>query len=115
MKLVILLYLIVFDEINQGINVNRKIINHEVENAENSEYKFKKALVSVLSIRKKARKKKAKQIETSWGTKNLLPTVMRSFCAMLLPLLTKDPSKSMNFDTCHSSKVAKILFKYFFF
>ena len=101
----------VFDE----INVNRKIINHEIEKAEKSEYKFKKALVSVLSIRKKARKKKAKQIETSWGTKNLLPTVMRSFCAMLLPLLTKDPSKSMNFDTCHSSKVAKILFKYFFF
>ena len=60
-------------------------------------YKFKKALVPMLSIRKKARKKKAKQIETSWGTKNLLPTVMRSFCAMLLPLLTKDPSKSMNF------------------
>ena len=86
-----------------------------MKKTEKSENKFKKVLVPVLSIRKKARKKKAKQIETSWGTKNLLPTVMRSFCAMLLPLLTKDPSKSMNFDTCHSSKVAKILFKYFFF
>ena len=63
----------------------------EIEKAEKLEYKFEKALVPVLSIRKKARKKKAKQIETSWGTKNLLPTVMRSFCAMLLPLLTKDP------------------------
>ena len=77
----------VFDE----IDLTRKIINHETERAEKSKFKFKKALVPMLSIRKKARKKKAKQIETSWGTKNLLPTVMRSFCAMLLPLLTKDP------------------------
>ena len=68
-----------------GIDVNRKIINNKIEKAEKFEYKFKKALVTALSIRKKARKKKAKQIETSWGTKNLLPTVMRSFCAMLLP------------------------------
>ena len=77
--------------------MNQKVINPEIEKTEKYKYKFKDALDPVLSIRKKARKKKAKQIETSWGTKNLLPTVMRSFCAMLLPLLTKDPSKSMNF------------------